>query len=105
MGDVVEAGGDLLGAPGELAPGQRFQHQRRDQAIPEERDFFGFVVHGVFFSWRSAYGGRLRGSMQMVCGEAQEGAAAEETAARRPSGARPSGQPNRWQRTPPNRKR
>jgi hypothetical protein len=49
MGNVVEAGGDLLGAPGEFAAGQRFQHQRRDQAITEERDFFGFVVHGVVF--------------------------------------------------------
>src|ERR1017187_4150774 len=106
MGDVVEAGGDLLRAPCEFAAGQRFQHQGRDQAITEERDFFGFVVHGVcFFSWTSAYGGRLRGSMQMVCGEAQAGAAAEENAARRPSGARPRGQPSRWQRTPANRKR
>src|SRR5258708_15075798 len=106
MGNVVEAGGDLLGAPGEFAAGQRFQHQGRDQAITEERDFFGFVVHGVvFFSWTAAYGGRGRGSMQMVCGEAQAGAAAEETATRRPSGARPRGQPSKWQRTPPNRKR
>jgi len=77
-----------------------------NQAVTEERDFFGFVVHGVaFFSWTAAYGGRLRGSMQLVCGEAQAGAAAEETAARRPSGARPRGQPSRWQRTPANRKR
>ena len=30
MGNVVEAGGDLLRAPGEFAAGQRFQHQGRD---------------------------------------------------------------------------
>jgi hypothetical protein len=49
MGNVVEAGGDLLGAAREFAAGQRFQHQRRDEAVTEERDFFGFVVHRVFF--------------------------------------------------------
>ena len=49
MGNVVEAGGDLLGAAGEFAAGQRFQHQRRDEAVTEQRDFFGFVVHGVVF--------------------------------------------------------
>ena len=54
MRNVVEAGGDFLGAAGEFAAGQRFQHQRRDQSITEERDFFGFFVHGVFFSWTSA---------------------------------------------------
>src|SRR5260370_29333354 len=59
----------------------------------------------LFFSWTAAYGGRGRGSMQMVCGEAQAGAAADEAAARRPSGARPRGQPSRRQRTPANRKR
>ncbi len=106
MGNVVEAGGDLLSAPGEFAAGQRFQHQGGNQAVTEERDFFGFVVHGVvLFSSTAAYGGRRRGSMQMVCGEAQTGAATEENAARRPSGARPRGQPSRWQRTPMNRKR
>ena len=50
MGNVVEAGGDLLGATSEFAAGQRFQHQGRNQAVSEERDFFGFVVHGVAFS-------------------------------------------------------
>jgi len=30
MGNVVEAGGEFLGAPGEFAAGQRFQYQGRD---------------------------------------------------------------------------
>jgi len=34
-GDLVMAGGDLQGAPGEFAPWQRFQHQGRDQAVAE----------------------------------------------------------------------
>jgi hypothetical protein len=48
MRNVVESGGDLVSAAGEFAAGQRFQHQRRDQSVTEEGDFFGFVVHGVF---------------------------------------------------------
>ena len=48
MGNVVEAGGDFLRAACEFAAGQRLQHQRRDESVTEERDFFGFVVHGVF---------------------------------------------------------
>ena len=74
-GNVVEAGGDLLGAAGEFAAGQRFQHQRRDQAVTEQRDFFGFVVHEDFSPGQKHNGGRLRGSMQMVCGDAQAGGA------------------------------
>ena len=49
MRDVVEAGGDLLGAAREFAAGQRLQHQGRNQPVTKERDFFGFVVHRVFF--------------------------------------------------------
>jgi len=52
--DVVEAGGDRLRAACEFAAGQRLQHQRRNQAVTEERDFFGFVVHRGFFSWTQA---------------------------------------------------
>jgi hypothetical protein len=71
MREVVEAGGDLLGAAREFAAGQRLQHQGRNQPVAKQRDFFGLVVHDVvFFSWKASYGGRLRGSMQMVCGEA-----------------------------------
>ena len=39
------AGGDLLGAAGEFAAGQRFQHQRRNQSVAEQGDFFGFGIH------------------------------------------------------------
>ena len=45
MGDVVEAGGDLLRAAREFAAGQRLQHQGRNQPVAKERDFFGFGVH------------------------------------------------------------
>ena len=50
MRNVVEAGGDLLGAAREFAAGQRLQHQGRNQPVAEQGDFFGFVVHRVFFS-------------------------------------------------------
>ena len=46
IGDVVVAGGDLFGAAGEFAARQRFQHQRRDQAVAEQGEFFGFGIHG-----------------------------------------------------------
>ena len=106
MRNVVEARGEFLRTACEFAARQRLQYQRRDETVAEERDLFGFFVHRVVFSpGRQAYGGRLRGSMQMVCGEAQADAAAVGNAARRPSGARPRGQPSRWQRTPANRKR
>src|SRR5207247_5143375 len=49
MRNVIEAGSDLLRATRELTAGQRLQHQRRDEAIAEEGDFFGFVVHRCFF--------------------------------------------------------
>ena len=96
MRNVVEAGGDLLRAAREFAAGQRLQHQGRDETVTEERDLFGFVVHRVVFSpGRPAYGGRLRGSMQMVCGEAQAGARGGEecgTAAVGSQTARPAQQ-------------
>ena len=49
VGNVVEAGGEFLGAACEFAAGQRLQHQWCNQAITEERDFFSFVIHGVVF--------------------------------------------------------
>ena len=45
MRNLVVAGGDLLGAAREFAAGQRFQHQRRDQPVTEQGDFFGFGIH------------------------------------------------------------
>jgi hypothetical protein len=50
IGNVVLAGGDLLGTPSEFAAGQFFQDQRRDDAIAKESDFFGFVIHRCFLS-------------------------------------------------------
>src|ERR1700689_222908 len=105
MGNVVEAGGEFLSAACEFAAGQRLQHQGGDDPVTKEGDFFRFFIHGVFSPGPKLKGKGPRGSMQMVCGEAQAGAPAEENAARRPSGARPRGQPSRWQRTPANRKR
>src|SRR5260370_12002726 len=103
MGNVVEAGGDLPSAPGEFAAGQRFQHQGGNQAVTEERDFFGFVVHGVvLFSSTAAYGGRRRGSMQMVCGETQTGAATEADRGRRPPANTPRRPPRPAPPPPPN---
>ena len=49
MRNVVEAGGDLLSAAGEFAAGQRFQHQRRDQAVTEQAIFSALSSIGVFF--------------------------------------------------------
>ena len=61
MRKVVEARGDLLGAAGEFAARERFQHQRGNEAIAEDGDFSGFVVgHRVRFSpepERTAAGG------------------------------------------------
>jgi len=48
IGDVVVAGGNLLGAAREFAAGQRLQHEWRDQTIAEQGNFFGFVIHPVF---------------------------------------------------------
>src|SRR3990172_615473 len=50
MGNVVEAGGEFLSAACEFAAGQRFQHQGGDEPVAKQRDFFGFVIHGVVFS-------------------------------------------------------
>jgi hypothetical protein len=44
-GDLVMAGGDVVSAPGEFAAGQRFEHQRRNQTVAEERELFGFGIH------------------------------------------------------------
>ena len=38
-------GGNLLGAAGEFAARQRLQHQRGDQPVAEQGDFFGFGIH------------------------------------------------------------
>ena len=105
MGDVVEARGDFLGAARQFAAWQRLQHQRGDESVTEECDFFGFVFHRDVFLLDVSLRRKAAASIQMVCGEAQAGAAAEENAARRPSGARPRGQPSRCWRRPENRKR
>ena len=60
---------------------------------------------GFVFLLDRAYGGRRPNSMQMVCGKAQEGAAAGMNAARRSVGASEGGQPRRCWRTRPNRNR
>ena len=48
--DVIEAGGDLLGASCQFTAGQCFQYQRRNESVTEQSGFFGFVIHRVFFS-------------------------------------------------------
>ena len=40
IGDVVEAGGDFLRAARQLAARERFQHQRSDEPVTEESEFF-----------------------------------------------------------------
>jgi hypothetical protein len=47
VGNVIEARGDLLGAARQLAARQRFEHERGDESVTEESDFFGFVIHRV----------------------------------------------------------
>jgi hypothetical protein len=101
-GNVVEAGGDFLRAAREFAARQCLQHQRRDEAVAEEGDFFGFVVHGVFSCHGKRKVERPRGSMQMVCGEAQPGrggggecgaaAVGSQTAAASPAGGAHAGE-------------
>lgn len=44
-GDLVVASRDLLGAPGEFAARQGFEHQGSDQTIAEQGSFFGFALH------------------------------------------------------------
>ena len=46
IGEVVVAGGNLLSAVREFAAGKSLDHQRRDHAITEEGEFFGFGIHG-----------------------------------------------------------
>src|SRR5262249_56573181 len=45
MRDIVEAGGDLLRTAREFAPRQRLQHQKSNEAVTKQRDFFSLVVH------------------------------------------------------------
>ena len=99
------AGGDLLGAAGEFAAGQRFQHQRCDQPVTEQGDFFGFGIHEEDLLSQKHKAEGIAGSMQKLCGGTQAGGAAGRSAAQRPSGARNAGQPNRWNRRSANRKR
>jgi hypothetical protein len=39
------ARGDLFGASREFAARQRFEHQRRDQTVTEQGEFFSFAIH------------------------------------------------------------
>lgn len=105
MRNLVVAGGDLLGAAGELAAGQRFQHQWRNQSVTEQGDFFGFGIHEEDLLSQKHKAEGMAGSMQKLCVAAQAGGAPGRSAAQRPSGARNAGQPNRWNRRPANRKR
>jgi hypothetical protein len=95
MRDLVVAARDLLGAPREFAAGQRFQHERRDQSIAEQGDFFGFGIHEEDLLSQKHKAEGVAGSMQKLCGGTQAGGAAGRSAAQRPSGARNAGQPNR----------
>ena len=102
VGDVVEAGGDLLGAACQLAAGQRFQHQRGDETVTEEGDFFGFVV----IHRDRAYGGKAAElhANGVWGGSGRGGAGGGERHGGRRERAN-GGQPSRCWRRSPNRKR
>ncbi len=61
IGNVVVAGGNLLGAAREFAAGQGFEHQRRNQAVAKQGEFFGFGIHrGISLSQKHTAEGRRR---------------------------------------------
>ncbi len=104
-GNLVVASGDLLGATGEFAARQRFQHQRRDQPVAKQGDFFGSGIHEEDLLSQKHKAEGIAGSMQKLCGSTQAGGTAGRSATQRPSGARNAGQPNRWNRRSANRQR
>ena len=53
MRNVIEAAGEFLRAAREFTAGQRLQNQGGDEPVTKQRDFFGFVVHGVFSCLRA----------------------------------------------------
>ena len=105
IGDVVVAGGDLLGAAGEFAAGSDSKHQRGDQPVAEQGDFFGFGIHAESPCARTIRRERAC-TMQMLCVDAQVGGNAGRSAVAPPVAERENaGQPNRWARSWENRKR
>ena len=84
--NVVVAGGDLLGAAGEFAAGQSFEHQRGDQAVAEQGEFFGFGIHE-----RTIRGATGLAPCKCCVGTVRRKGTRGRSAARRPSGARKRG--------------
>src|SRR5260370_6588421 len=69
MGDVVGAGGDLLGAAREFAAGKTFDYQGRDQPEAKQSQFFGFGIHAENLHAPDDNQERRSSAMQMLCGE------------------------------------
>ena len=68
VGNVIEAGGEFVRTAREFAARQRFQNQGGDEPVTKQRDFFGFVVHGVFLPSQSVRRKASRFHANGVCG-------------------------------------
>src|SRR5260370_34229673 len=105
MGDVVGAGGDLLGAACEFATGKTLNDQRCDQAVTKQGQFFGFGIHAEVL-YAPDHNPELGSSaMQMLCGEPQGAGHAVDSVVRRAAGTRPASSPSKWTRSCATRKR
>jgi hypothetical protein len=63
IGDVVVTGGNLLGTAGKFSAGQSFEHQRGNEAVSKQGEFFSFGVHD-----RTIRGIRAWRDASVVCG-------------------------------------
>src|SRR6266542_2356489 len=85
--------------------GQDLKHKRRDEAVAEQSDFFGFGIHRLFPPERGCYGAARLASTQVLCVASAGHEKLRQSAQRRPSGAREGGQPRRCMRSFAKRKR
>src|SRR6266550_3750357 len=67
MRDVVGASGDFLGTAREFAAGKTFDHQRRDQPVAKQGQFFGFGIHAENLHAPDDNQERRSSAMQMLC--------------------------------------
>src|SRR5438034_4941067 len=85
--------------------GQDLKHKRRDEAVAEQSDLFGFGIHRLFPPERGCYGAARMRSTQEFCVSPDGSEKLRQSAERRPAGARDGGQPRRCMRSFAKRKR
>src|SRR5260370_38203348 len=96
MGDVVGAGGDLLGAAREFTTGKTLNDQRCDQAVTKQGQFFGFCLHSEVLHAPDHNPELGPSAMQMLCGEPQGAGPAADNVVSRAAGTRHASSPSKW---------